>query len=314
MADLKISEFEDGGPITPSDEVATVRAGVNTKVFTGSMASEDADDYTKTTDFGTAAFAATGSGSSQVPTNSILGDLAYQDTVDLTADVTGVLPAANGGYTDAAGDYWIFVADGTFTTPADSTTATVYEADILAAGGGGGGSNGAGAVGGGAGAGHRSVHRFSGIAASTNVSITVGAAGTAGSSAGSDGGDGGNSSIGSPVTITSGGGKGGKGSTAAGGTGTEGGDGGTLVAGSPNILSADGRHGGRGWSTGVGTGVAGEGADSDKGGGGIPGSLNVAQAPRAATGYGSGGAGGFLATTAGGAGRPGYVKITRITQ
>lgn len=50
MADRKISEFVDGGPVQETDEIATNRSGVNTKVFVGSMAAEDADEYTKTDD------------------------------------------------------------------------------------------------------------------------------------------------------------------------------------------------------------------------------------------------------------------------
>lgn len=42
MADLKISQFADGGAISPTDEIATNRAGVNTKVFAGTAAALDA--------------------------------------------------------------------------------------------------------------------------------------------------------------------------------------------------------------------------------------------------------------------------------
>lgn len=41
MVDLKISQFVDGGPIQPTDEIATNRAGVNTKVFAGTAAAKD---------------------------------------------------------------------------------------------------------------------------------------------------------------------------------------------------------------------------------------------------------------------------------
>lgn len=41
MADKKISEFDNGGAIQPTDEIATNRAGVNTKVFAGSAAALD---------------------------------------------------------------------------------------------------------------------------------------------------------------------------------------------------------------------------------------------------------------------------------
>lgn len=41
MADLKISQFTDGGAIQSTDEIATNRAGINTKVFVGSAAAMD---------------------------------------------------------------------------------------------------------------------------------------------------------------------------------------------------------------------------------------------------------------------------------
>lgn len=42
MADLKISQFVDGGAVQSTDEIATNRAGINTKVFVGSAAALDA--------------------------------------------------------------------------------------------------------------------------------------------------------------------------------------------------------------------------------------------------------------------------------
>lgn len=41
MADLKISQFADGNAVQPTDEIATNRAGTNTKVFVGSAAAYD---------------------------------------------------------------------------------------------------------------------------------------------------------------------------------------------------------------------------------------------------------------------------------
>lgn len=60
MADLKISQFANGGVVQVTDEIATNRGGVNTKVFVGSMATEDVSDYTPTAALGTYAFADTG--------------------------------------------------------------------------------------------------------------------------------------------------------------------------------------------------------------------------------------------------------------
>lgn len=42
MADLKISQFTDGGAVQTGDEIATNRGGINTKVFVGSAAALDA--------------------------------------------------------------------------------------------------------------------------------------------------------------------------------------------------------------------------------------------------------------------------------
>lgn len=42
MADLKISQFVDGGPVEETDEIAANRSGINTKVFFGSAAALDA--------------------------------------------------------------------------------------------------------------------------------------------------------------------------------------------------------------------------------------------------------------------------------
>ncbi len=44
MTDRKISQFADGGAVQVTDEIATNRAGVNTKVFVGSAAAYDAGD------------------------------------------------------------------------------------------------------------------------------------------------------------------------------------------------------------------------------------------------------------------------------
>ena len=63
MTDLKISQFVDGGAIQDTDQIATNRAGVNTRVLAGTAAAADL-----------------GTGSGQVPTNDDLGTMAYQDT------------------------------------------------------------------------------------------------------------------------------------------------------------------------------------------------------------------------------------------
>lgn len=203
-----------------------------------------------------------------------------------------------------------FTTSGTFTTPANSSTATAYRYKMIGGGGGGGGSNGTAAASAGGGAGAYVEDVFSGVAASTAITITIGAAGAGGSTAGAAGGTGGNTSIGAPVSITAGGATGGTGSTAAGTTGTEGGIGGT-VTGSP-LLSAAGGRGGRGWSISSSNAVAGYGANSQLGGGGVGGSFNVAQAGFAGSGFGAGGGGSILLSTAGLAGSQGVFIIEYV--
>jgi len=206
----------------------------------------------------------------------------------------------------------VFDTSGNFTTPVGTDASTVFKFRIQAGGGGGGGADGAGAVGGGGQAGGFLEGHFSGLAVGTVVPIAIGVAGAAGASTGGNGGIGGDTSIGGAIGAITGGGAGGAGNTGASTTGSEGGNGGggwTLTGTGVAVLGINGRRGGRGWSTGPDVGVAGEGADSQMGGGGIPGSLNVAQAGTAGTGYGAGGAGAFLAGTAGTPGRPGLAII-----
>lgn len=60
MADLKISQFTDGGAVQTTDEIAAVRDGENVKVYAGSAAAADL-----------------GTAPDQVPTNSDLGEAAF---------------------------------------------------------------------------------------------------------------------------------------------------------------------------------------------------------------------------------------------
>lgn len=120
MADLKISQFVDGGAVQPTDEIATNRAGTNTKVSVGSAAALDAGgglgdlvqledvgggtpglpavDGSQLTNLpapsglGTAAYVDTGTASGEVPLNSDLGTAAYLDTGTGDTDVvTGAI-------------------------------------------------------------------------------------------------------------------------------------------------------------------------------------------------------------------------------
>lgn len=207
--------------------------------------------------------------------------------------------------------FTVFTASGTFTTPANSTSATVYKYKAVGAGGGGGGANGTWAAAGGGGAGAYVEGSFTGVAASTGITITVGTAGTAGASTGATGGAGGDTVLGTPVSITAGGGAGGIGTTAgAGPAGSEGGAGG-VVTGSPSVGFV-GAHGGRAYCISVSNAVGGSGGSTPLGAGGVAGSVGSAQAPLSASGYGAGGGGAILSTTAGGAGMAGLVTIEYV--
>lgn len=224
-----------------------------------------------------------------------------------TAPVWGVVPVRSQGTVST------YSASSTFTTPSNSSTATVYKYTIVGAGGGGGGTNGAAASGGGGGAGGIAIGTFTGVAASTGITVTVGAAGAAGTSSGGGGGTGGSTSLGSPVSVTVTGGVGGAGSTSAVTSGSEGGAGGGVSAGSP-LVSVTGGPGGRGWWYSVGAiGIGGYGANGMFGGGATGASNSVSQSPTAATGFGAGGGGAVLATTAGSAGTVGLVIIEQLT-
>jgi hypothetical protein len=203
-----------------------------------------------------------------------------------------------------------FTASGTFTTPSNSTTATVYTVRLVGGGGGGGGTN-TGltvAAAGAGGAGGYAKHTFSGVAPSTGITITIGAAGSAGANTGGTGGTGGSTSIGSPVSITVTGGVGGTGRTTD--FGALGGNGGTVSAGSPNVLAMTGGTGGGGSANTIPTG--GVGASGPLGSGGPGGIGGVGGAGVAATGYGAGGGGGIGSGSAGGAGSAGFLSVSWV--
>ncbi len=202
-----------------------------------------------------------------------------------------------------------FTSSGTFTTPADSTTATVYRYRMIGGGGGGGGSDGSGASAGGGGSGAYHEGTFTGVSASTGITVTIGAGGAGGSSAGGSGSAGGSTSLGAPVSLSVAGGGAAAGTTTA---NSNGGVGAAATAG--GLLSIAGRNGTPGWfGSTISVGSGGAGADSYLGNGGVPGSAGLsAAAITAAVGYGAGGAGGFYLAGAGSAGSPGWVIIERI--
>lgn len=109
MPDLKISQFVDGNAVQETDEIATNRGGVNTKVKVGSAASKNVGTGTGEIplfdDLGSAAFANVGYGPGEVLTvdelPNVLGDMAFKDSVtvadmDAESSTAGQVPVSDG--------------------------------------------------------------------------------------------------------------------------------------------------------------------------------------------------------------------------
>lgn len=257
-----------------------------------------------------------------------LGDIIYENSTPaatrlagnttstkkfLTQTGTGSVSAAPAwgliiaGDLAAQGTITTFTTNGTFTTQSSSSTGTIYQYIVIGAGGGGGGTNGASSAGGGGGGGAICYGTFTGVAASTGITITVSnSGGTAGTNAGGSGGTGGSSVIGTPVSVTAAGGTGGTGTTSS--LNAAGGSGGACTGGG---ISITGGAGSRALAAGSAN-IGGYGAGSIYGSGGIPGVANGG-AGGTATGFGAGGGGGIGATASGGAGSPGIIIITQLT-
>lgn len=204
----------------------------------------------------------------------------------------------------------LITSTGNFTTDADSSINTIYRYRAVGGGGGSAGNNRVDANYGitGGGGGEYMEGTFTGIAPNTNIAITIGAGGTAGTSAPTAGGDGGDTTIGTPVSVTAHGGKGGlDGSVtrapSAGGTG------------STAPIHVDGQPSGQGGLTSYGAAAGGPGGNSMLGFGGR-GTTSVAANATAGQLYG-GGAGGSRASgsfdAAGALGAKGVVIIERMT-
>ncbi len=200
------------------------------------------------------------------------------------------------------------VHTATFTTPANSSTSTQYFYIVTGGGGGGGGTNGASSSAGGGGAGGTGIGVFSGVAASTSVTITTGGGGAGGLNTGATGTTGTSSSIAATglSTITSTGGVGGAGTT---GNPSAGGAGGTCSNSTVSVTGGTGFQG----TTIAAPFVAGPGGGSLWGTGGPAASSYTSQTGSAGAAYGSGGGGAFGATAVGGAGAAGIVIVIQLT-
>lgn len=244
---------------------------------------------------------------------SSAGDIVFGGSVDAAVIRynTGAFKFANNAGNVNPYQITAFTGTGTFTTPANSSAQTVYRYRMVGAGGGGGGANGTIAAGGGGGAGGYAEGSFTGIAASTGVTITVASGGSGGVNTGGVGGLGGSTVIGSPVSVTCTGGGGGNGSTAATPAAASPGVGGSCTGGSPSVIETGGTGGfGNSITTGVYF-ISGTGASSAFGNGGI--GTPQATGGGASNSYGGGGGGAGATTAIGGAGGGGLVIIERET-
>lgn len=211
----------------------------------------------------------------------------------------------------------VFVSSGTFTTPSSSNTSTIYKYEMFGGGAGGGAGNGSNASAGGGGAGAYASDTFTGVAASTGITITINSGGTGGAGGGNNNGAaGGSVVIGAPISITAGGGSGGVSNNFTGAGAAQGGQGGAggTVTGSPTIV-VTGQAGGAGYcmATGGSNGsITGVGASTALGFGGQT-SDSANNNGKNATGYGGGGSGGQSTNGSGGNGTTGIVIFTQLT-
>jgi hypothetical protein len=220
---------------------------------------------------------------------------------------TQILPAT---YMGSQGKVTAFNSTNTFTTPATSSTNTVYGYILIAPGGGGGGTNGALAPGGGGGAGGMCVGTFTGVAASSAILVDVSTTVAGGNATGTNGVNGGSVILTTAGTVIANGGRGGTGSTSAAGTNTAGGAGGICT--NATTLDLTGATGNEGYSVATIV-LGGQGAsESIYGTGGIPGGPGNGPGGNA-TNYGAGGGGASGAAAAGGSGGNGLVVITQLT-
>jgi hypothetical protein len=239
------------------------------------------------------------------------GTIKYVTPGQVAASATAGVSSLNsltGALTVTSG-FQRITASGNFTTPATTTTATLFKVTQVGGGGAGGSVAVAGSwsAAGGGGAGAHCVSYVSGLSPSTNYAVVIGAAGTPAAAGNNTGGSGGSTTIvvPGPVTITASGGIGGGGSP---GGGSAGGASGTCTnATAPYGTSSGGLSLVNAGATIL---IGGSGGSTPFGGGGA--GMGGSQNGQAGTGYGAGGSGGTDANSAarqGGAGTQGYTLI-----
>lgn len=252
------------------------------------------------------------------------GDLSTNRTVAIAAVASGKMLAneTTGSAVPSAVNIpgvqrQTFRGSGTFTVPAGTTAATVFNFYVTGAGGGGGGTNATGqCAAGGGGSGGSGVASFNGFTAAQAVTITIGAAGAAGNTSGTSGGTGGASKVTAAAVdiATSTGGVGGAGATvvntqyaggAAGAFSATAGASGLTLADSASLLSSAG-----GTSVViVSNEVGGSGGNNQFGAGGAQTSLNNGGNVGVQGGGGSGASNSSAVGRAGGAGGAGIIIV-----
>lgn len=205
----------------------------------------------------------------------------------------------------------VFSSSGTFTTPANTTSATIFKCTIIGGGGGGGGNDASSFGSGGGGAGATAIYYASSLTASTGYAMTVGGGGAGGIGANNGSTGSASTAVFGATTITANGGAGGI--HIAGNSSAGGGAGGTATNGTINITGGAGGFA-IGQSLSAPEEAGGKGGDSTFGGGalsptnGAPANGNNAAANSGGGGSGSTGAG----TATGGAGGSGIILIEWI--
>ncbi len=275
--------------------VGTLATLTVTATITGSISGNAA---TVTTNANlTGDITSSGNATTLATVNSNVGSFT---NASITVNAKGLITAASSGgsVSTAAGN--LYTGSQTWTSPNNTTAATVFKCTLVGPGGGGAGCA-AATAGGSGGGGATCILYVSGLAASTGYVYTEGAAGTAGASGANNGVDGGTSTfVVGGITMTAVGGK----------KGIAAGAGGAASNGTVNIQGG-GAAGGIGGNYGH---ASGPGGSSTMGGGG---NAIIGAAGVAGGNYGGGGSGGNgqngTGPFAGAAGAAGCLLIERLS-
>lgn len=239
------------------------------------------------------------------------GDIIYYNGTNNTKLAIGttsqVLTVVGGEPTWATGSGMAFITSGTtYTTPAGTTTSTLYKITLVGGGGGGGGFNTANQSATGGGGSAAVILWMTGLSPSTGYTIAIGGTGAGGAGTPTAGSPGGSTTFNNGTTTFTAGGGGGGADTAAGTVGAGGTAtntfgtivGGINIPGQPGEggAAANTTYGGGGGNSGLGFGHGGHAGTSNAAGVG-------------GSGYGGGGSGGRGSGAPGGTGSAGCILV-----